>query len=84
MHRKKLAALIACAAMLAAAFPGTAKAGTAHHRHYLHRTFHRPITPYWRPGTTAGWRYRNNYGWDNTCFNLPWLPSEFACSSHGP
>ena len=29
-----------------------------------------------------GWRHRSNArGWDNTCLNLPWLPSEFACSS---
>jgi hypothetical protein len=28
-----------------------------------------------------GWRLRNGY-WDNTCFNLDYLPSEYACSSN--
>jgi hypothetical protein len=37
------------------------------------------VDPAWRPD---GWRYRSNArGWDNTCLNLPWLPSQFACSS---
>jgi hypothetical protein len=26
-----------------------------------------------------GWRLRNGY-WDNTCFNLDYLPSSYACS----
>jgi hypothetical protein len=29
-----------------------------------------------------GWRKRSNAtGWDNTCFNLPYLSSMFACGS---
>ena len=33
----------------------------------------------WRAG---GWRYRPTArGWDNTCVNVPWLPSQFACSA---
>jgi len=28
----------------------------------------------------GGWRLRSNaIGWDNTCFDLGYLPSEFAC-----
>jgi hypothetical protein len=27
-----------------------------------------------------GWRLREG-GWDSTCFNLDYLPSQFACSS---
>lgn len=27
-----------------------------------------------------GWRYRPGLGWDNTCFNLDYLPSQYACS----
>lgn len=28
-----------------------------------------------------GWRLRDNaIGWDNSCFNLDYLPSQFACS----
>ena len=30
-----------------------------------------------------GWRLRPNIGWDNTCFNLDYLPSMYACSSPG-
>lgn len=31
-----------------------------------------------------GWRYRGGtIGWDNTCFHLDYLPSEFACSANG-
>jgi hypothetical protein len=31
-----------------------------------------------------GWRLRSNaIGWDNSCFNLDYLPSQFACSSRG-
>lgn len=29
-----------------------------------------------------GWRLHNGT-WDNTCFNLDYLPSQFACSSRG-
>jgi hypothetical protein len=30
----------------------------------------------------SGWRYRSTArGWDNTCVNVPWLPSAFACSA---
>lgn len=27
-----------------------------------------------------GWRLRPNVGWDNTCLNLDYLPSMYACS----
>jgi hypothetical protein len=31
-----------------------------------------------------GWRkWSGSVGWDNTCFNLDYLPSEFACGSKG-
>ncbi len=30
----------------------------------------------------GGWRYRSTArGWDNTCLNVPWLASAFACSA---
>ena len=30
----------------------------------------------------GGWRYRPTArGWDNSCVNVPWLPSGFACSA---
>ncbi len=30
-----------------------------------------------------GWRFRPNVGWDNTCLNVDYLPSMYACSSPG-
>jgi hypothetical protein len=31
-----------------------------------------------------GWRLRSNVtGWDNSCFNLDYLPSMYACSPMG-
>jgi hypothetical protein len=31
-----------------------------------------------------GWRLRDNAtGWDNSCFNLDYLPSQFACGARG-
>jgi hypothetical protein len=27
-----------------------------------------------------GWRYRPGSGWDNTCFHLDYLDSQFACN----
>jgi hypothetical protein len=30
-----------------------------------------------------GWRYRPGLGWDNTCFHLDYLASQFACDSGG-
>jgi hypothetical protein len=36
-----------------------------------------------RPVGAGGWRLRSNArGWDNTCFDLTYLPSEFACSAN--
>lgn len=29
-----------------------------------------------------GWRYRTGIGWDNTCLNLDYLPSAYACSNN--
>jgi hypothetical protein len=29
-----------------------------------------------------GWRLRPGYGWDNTCFHLDYLDSQFACSNN--
>ena len=28
-----------------------------------------------------GWRYRDTKGWDPSCFNLPYLSSQFACDA---
>jgi hypothetical protein len=28
-----------------------------------------------------GWRDTRSRGWDNTCFNLPYLSAQFACDA---
>ncbi len=30
-----------------------------------------------------GWRFGHGIGWDNSCFNLDYLPSSYACSAWG-
>ncbi len=57
-----------------------------YHRHYaenpsgcpLHRTALGELVD------CQGWRLRDNaIGWDNSCFNLDYLPSMYACGSSG-
>jgi hypothetical protein len=81
---KNWVALVLAVAMLVA--PLAAQAAQA--RHYNWRYAHRPLPAgYYNPGYYgygygSGWRHRSNArGWDNTCLDLPWLPSEFACSA---
>ena len=83
---KNLVALAVAVATLVA--PLAAQA--AQPRHYHWRYAHRPLPAgYYNPGYYGygsgygtGWRRRSNArGWDNTCLDLPWLPSEFACSA---
>ena len=90
---KKLVALAAALAVLAAPLPGAAAQTRTYHRHYAYRHAYRPAyrplaAGYWNYpgyygyGYGTGWRHRSNArGWDNTCLDLPWLPSEFACSA---
>ena len=89
---KKVVALAAALAMLAAPLCGAAAQARPHHRDYAYRYGYRPVPlGYWNygPGFIAGidwygstWRDRDNArGWDNSCINVPWLPSEFACSA---
>jgi hypothetical protein len=86
---KKLVALAAALAVLAAPLPGAAAQTRTYHRHYAYRPAYRPLAAgYWNYpgyygyGYGTGWRHRSNArGWDNTCLDLPWLPSEFACSA---
>ncbi len=84
MNRKTLVALTAAFAVLASSLPAdAAQKRSAHYRRYAQRTYVRPAPFGLTPNYTQNWRWRDNYGWDNTCFNLPYLSSEFACSSHG-
>ncbi len=89
MSNRKLAALAILFAMLAVPAAAGTYAGRsrAHFRVYrspypalplrcpLHRTLEGELAD------CQGWRQRGGLiGWDNTCFRLDYLPSEFACS----
>ncbi len=81
---KKLVALAAAMAVLVSPLVGAAAQTRIYHRHYAYRPAYRPLPAgYWNYGGYggsvdwygAGWRHRSNArGWDNTCFNTPWLP----------
>ncbi len=82
----RLVALAAAFSMLVAPAFAEREAGI-HHRNYVDTQVYYPgltgfYAGYYGVPYTYGWRHRSNArGWDNTCFNLPWLPSEFACSA---
>ena len=86
---KKLLALAAALAILVTPLVGATAQTRTYHRHYAHRPVYRAVPAgYWNYpgyygyGYGGGWRHRSNArGWDNTCLDLPWLPSEFACSA---
>ena len=87
---KKLIALAAALAIVVTPWVGATAQTRTYHRHYGYRPVYRPVpTGYWNYpgygfgyGYGAGWRHRSNArGWDNTCLDTPWLPSEFACSA---
>ena len=88
----KLAALAAAFAMLVTPLSDATAQSRPHsyHRHSAHRPIYTPAPMGYGYGTGApvgygygtGWRHRTNArGWDNTCLDLPWLPSQFACSA---
>ena len=84
----KLVALAAAFLMLVAPALGARATSKAkiHHRHYVARQAYYAVPPagysgVWYP---PGWRHRSNAaGWDNTCLDVPWLLSQFACSAGG-
>ena len=89
----KLAALITCCAMLAAPTAQSAaetrkRGGQVYHRtHYPHHLQRQSGCPVHRNSfgelmDCHGWRL-GSMGWDNTCFNLGYLPSQFACTPSG-
>ena len=84
-----LVAIAAGFAMLAAPLFGSAgeTRTKAHHRHHsLNEARGCPVRQI-ADGSLVdcrGWRkWSGSIGWDNSCFNLDYLPSEFACSSRG-
>jgi hypothetical protein len=82
-----IAGLAAAFALIAVPLSqASAKDGSkSHHRHSVkkpvgcptHRTAEGEIVD------CHGWRNRAGIGWDNSCFNLDYLPSSYACSSRG-
>ena len=84
----KVGVFAACLAMLSAPLGGAEAYSTSktHHRHYAKQAYgcplHRAVD-----GTLVdcrGWRLRDNaIGWDNTCFNLDYLTSMYACGGGG-
>ncbi len=84
--RNNLVSLAAAFVLIAAPLTqASAEDGTKTHRHHsakkpagcpLHRTAEGELVD------CQGWRLRPG-GWDNSCFNLDYLPSQFACGSRG-
>ncbi len=90
MGNRKLAVLIAMFAILAVPAAAAAQAGRyrAHYRVYRHHCLAMPCrcllhrTAEGELVDCQGWRLRGGtIGWDNSCFNLDYLPSQFACGS---
>jgi hypothetical protein len=80
---KKLVTLAVCAIF---AVPAYANVPSARHRAYHPHYMREARCVYRNPDgnliTCDGWRYRNTArGWDHSCLDLAYLPSEFACSS---
>ncbi len=84
----------ASVALLAASqlAPGAAEAKSKAHKGYAGQRYARGGAAYCPLRQTVngdivdchGWRLRTNAtGWDNTCFNLDYLPSMYACSPRG-
>ncbi len=82
----KLVSLAAAFALITAPLAQAAAEGQtkSHHRHSLGKTDRCPVhrTAEGELVDCQGWRLRSG-GWDNSCFNLDYLPSQFACSSRG-
>jgi hypothetical protein len=71
-------------AMFAVPLGATAQPSTApHHGHPLEAARGCPVRQL-ADGSLVdchGWRkWWGSFGWDNTCLNLDYLPSQFACS----
>ncbi len=82
----KLATLVACCAIVAAPVSAsTTKVGpVAHHRHFAREALRCPLHRNAAGNLVScdGWRLRSStIGWDNSCHNLGYLPSQFACST---
>src|SRR5262245_49139574 len=78
--------VVACCAIFASPLnAGASEHRTKHHRHFAKKLYN-PSPRRTTEGEQAdknGWRKRDNAGWDNSCINLPYLPSQYACSTGG-
>ena len=77
------ASLLAVAALSMSGPAAEARTKT-HHRYVAQAQNHCPVrrTVNGDLVDCNGWRLRQS-GWDNTCLNLDYLPSMYACSSAG-
>jgi hypothetical protein len=88
MTVRKLSAFTAALALLTASLPAAGyQYRRTHYRHYARPSY--ATRDYVTPGPYRGvysngqyWRHRDNYGWDSSCFDLPYLPDQFACGAH--
>jgi len=85
INSKFVILIASCAMLTTPSNAGAAKRETKpHHRHYAERASSCPIhkNAYGDLIDCRGWRLRDNAtGWDNTCFHLDYLSSQFACAS---
>jgi hypothetical protein len=65
-------ALAAVIGFTAVALSGVAAEAKARHWH------HRQVA---NGAHNDGWRYTRSRGWNNTCFDLPYLSAQFACDA---
>jgi hypothetical protein len=84
-NRKLMALMTGVLVMFVApAFVEAAAKSKTHYRHSLDKQQGCPVRQI-ADGSLVdchGWRkWSGSIGWDNTCLNLDYLPSEFACSS---
>jgi hypothetical protein len=83
---RKLGILVGCAALLAGPALSNAEVAKGHRRHIVRRHVACPVhrNAEGELVDCQGWRKRANAtGWDNSCFNIDYLPSMYACSSKG-
>ncbi len=87
-RNSRLAAIIGCCAVLAVpAFANTQDwRPVPHHRQYVREAYRCPLHRNAAGNLVScdGWRLRSSaIGWDHSCFDLGYMPSEFACSAGG-
>jgi hypothetical protein len=86
MISREVVVLAGCIALLVAPAPGFAEGVKRHHRHFARKPVSCPVhrNAEGELVDCQGWRKRDIViGWDNSCFNLDYLPSMYACSARG-